>query len=206
MFRFIAGREPSRLDIVPEAAVTLDGLVTGVAGGVPSNRPVAEARIEVYRVDPETGQRMGAPVHVRTTGTDGQWGPVRVEPSWALEFVLALPGHPVTHIYRSPFPRSSSVVHLRPGRALAQADAGAGAVVLLLPPARLFRHPPRCGAPRRPRAQGRDPGRRHRRDHDPAPAAGEVGPPVVGLFNEERIVARAWPAAENRITIAELTF
>jgi hypothetical protein len=29
---------------------------------------------------------------------------------------------------------------------------------------------------------------------------------VVGFFNEERVVARAWPAAENRITIAELTF
>jgi hypothetical protein len=29
---------------------------------------------------------------------------------------------------------------------------------------------------------------------------------VIGLFNEERIVARAWPLAENRITVAELTY
>jgi pimeloyl-ACP methyl ester carboxylesterase len=206
MFRFIAGREPDRLGIVPEAQVTLDGLVTGVAGGVPSNRPVAGAMVEIHRVDPETGQRMGAPVHVRTTGTDGQWGPVRVEPSWALEFVLALPGHPVTHIYRSPFPRSSSVVHLRPGRALAQADTGAGAVVLLSRPRGYF------GIPRDAvLLDGREP-----RDVTPGVATdatttlrlppGEVGRPVVGLFNEERIVARAWPAAENRITIAELTF
>jgi len=28
----------------------------------------------------------------------------------------------------------------------------------------------------------------------------------VGLFNEERIVARAWPASENRIAVAELTY
>jgi hypothetical protein len=35
---------------------------------------------------------------------------------------------------------------------------------------------------------------------------GEVGRAVVALFNEERIVARAWPAAENRIAVAELTF
>jgi hypothetical protein len=36
--------------------------------------------------------------------------------------------------------------------------------------------------------------------------ASELGRKVVGLFNEERIVARAWPAAENRIVVAELTY
>jgi hypothetical protein len=36
--------------------------------------------------------------------------------------------------------------------------------------------------------------------------AAEVGRPVVGLFNEERIVARAWPASEGRIAIVELTY
>jgi hypothetical protein len=35
--------------------------------------------------------------------------------------------------------------------------------------------------------------------------AAEVGCPVTALFNEERIVARAWPASENRIAVAELT-
>jgi hypothetical protein len=33
---------------------------------------------------------------------------------------------------------------------------------------------------------------------------GEVGRPVMALFNQDRIVARAWPASENRIAIAEL--
>ena len=36
--------------------------------------------------------------------------------------------------------------------------------------------------------------------------AGEIGRPIVALFNEERIVCRGWPARENRITIAELTY
>jgi hypothetical protein len=36
------------------------------------------------------------------------------------------------------------------------------------------------------------------------PAAG-LGRPIVALFNEERVVARAWPVAENRIAVAELT-
>jgi hypothetical protein len=35
---------------------------------------------------------------------------------------------------------------------------------------------------------------------------GEVGRNIVAQFNEERIVARLWPAAENRIAIAELTY
>jgi hypothetical protein len=34
----------------------------------------------------------------------------------------------------------------------------------------------------------------------------DAGRAVPALFNEERIVARAWPAAENRIAVAELTY
>ena len=37
-------------------------------------------------------------------------------------------------------------------------------------------------------------------------SAGEAGRAVVALFNHERIVVRAWPASENRIAIAELTY
>jgi hypothetical protein len=35
--------------------------------------------------------------------------------------------------------------------------------------------------------------------------ATDIGRPVAALFNQERIVARAWPASENRITVAEFT-
>jgi hypothetical protein len=37
-------------------------------------------------------------------------------------------------------------------------------------------------------------------------SAAEVGRPVTALFNQERIAARGWPMAENRISIAELTY
>jgi hypothetical protein len=37
-------------------------------------------------------------------------------------------------------------------------------------------------------------------------SAAEVGLPVTAPFNHERIVARGWPVAENRISIAELTY
>ena len=35
--------------------------------------------------------------------------------------------------------------------------------------------------------------------------AADIGRNIMGLFNEERIVARAWPASENRIAVVELT-
>jgi hypothetical protein len=34
----------------------------------------------------------------------------------------------------------------------------------------------------------------------------EIGRAVTALFNQERIVARAWPASENRMAVAELTY
>jgi pimeloyl-ACP methyl ester carboxylesterase len=206
IYRFIAGREPSRIAILPEARPVLDGLVTGTPGGVQTNRPVAGAAVEVWRCDPETGARLGEALHRRTTGDDGRWGPVTVASDWPLEIVVAAPEHPVTHFYRSPFPRSSAVVHLRPARPLSAADRAAGAVLLFTRPRGYF------GLPRDsiildgaepadiPRGVARGATATLRR-----PAA-EIGRPVLALFNEERIAARLWPVAENRISVAELTF
>jgi pimeloyl-ACP methyl ester carboxylesterase len=206
IYKFIAGREPARIAIVPEALVTLGGLVTATPGGTPTNRPVAGATVELYRVAPETGERIGGAIHSGTTGADGRWGPAKIEPTWPLEIVLTSPGAPITHFYRSPFPRSSDVVHLRAGRALGSADAGAGAVVMMSRPRGYF------GLPRDVVVlDGKEPA-----DVKPGvptdslatvrlPAT-KIGRPVVALFNEERIVARAWPAAENRVTLAEFTF
>jgi len=206
MFRFIAGREPAALAVAPEARVRLSGLVTGNPGGVPSNRPVAGATVEIYRVDPATAARQGDPLLKATTAADGRWGEVVAGPVDTLEFVLAVPGHPVTHTYRSPFPRSSSVVHLRPARPLAEADRAAGAVVQMTRPRGYF------GLPRDVvLLDGREPSDVTRGVPTDATTTlrlpgTEVGRTVVGLFNEERIAVRAWAAADNRIAIAELTW
>ena len=206
IYKFIAGHEPARIEIVPEADVKLSGLVTGTPGGVPTNRPVSGASVDVYRVSPETGERVGGPVHSSQTGADGRWGPAQVDPTWHLEMVLTAPGSVTTHFYRSPFPRSSDIVHLRAARPLGPADAGAGAIVLMVRTRGYF------GLPRDVvLLDGKEP-----TDVKPGVptdgvttlrlAAAEVGRPVVALFNQERIVARAWPASENRITVAELTY
>ena len=206
IYKFIAGREPARIAIVPEPVVRLSGLVTGTPGGVPTNRPVAGATVDIFRVDPDTGERKGGAVHSATTGADGRWGPAQVEPSWSLEFVLTSPGAPITHIYRSPFPRSSDVVHLRAARPLGPADKDAGAVVIMSRPRGYFGRPRDVVL-----LDGKEPA-----DVKPGVptdsaatlrlAAGEVGRNIVAQFGEERIVARAWAAQENRIAIAELTY
>jgi hypothetical protein len=206
IYKFIAAREPDRIAIVPEAEVRLSGLVTGTPGGVQTNRPVTDASVEVYRVSADTGERIGSAIHSSRTAADGRWGPAKVDPAWYLEIVLTSPGSTTTHFYRSPFPRSSEIVHLRAARPLGPADAEAGSVVLMSRPRGYF------GLPRDiVLFDGKEP-----TDVKPGvptdaistlrlPAT-EAGRPVTAIFNEERIVARAWPASENRIAVAELTY
>jgi pimeloyl-ACP methyl ester carboxylesterase len=205
IYRFIAGREPDRIAIAPEGEVKLSGLVTGTPGGISTNRPVSGASVEIYRVSPDTGERIGGVIHTSQTGLDGRWGPARLDSSWYLEMVLTAAGSTTTHFYRSPFPRSSEVVHLRAARALGPTDAGAGCVILMSRPRGYF------GLPRDIVLFG---GKQPTDIKPGVPAdslatlrlpAAEAGRPVTALFNLERIVARAWPASENRIAVAELT-
>lgn len=205
IFKFIAGREPERIAVLPEPIVRLSGLVTGTPGGVVTNRPVAGATVEVFRVDPDSGERKGTAVHLSRTGADGKWGPAEVDPTWHLEIVMSAPEAMTTHYYRSPFPRSSNVVHLRAARPPAAADPGTGAIVLFSRPRGYFGRPRdivlldgkepadiKQGVPTDSVATLRLP-------------AAEPGRKVTAIFNEERIVARAWPLSENRIAVAEVT-
>jgi pimeloyl-ACP methyl ester carboxylesterase len=203
IYKFIAGREPERIAITPEAEVRLSGVVTGTPGGVQTNRPVAGAAVEIFRVSPDTGERIGNSIHTSQTGADGRWGPAQIDPAWYLEMVLVAAGSTTTHFYRSPFPRSSDVVHLRAARAVAPAEA-AGAVVILSRPRGYF------GLPRDVvLLDGKEPTDVKAgvpTDSITTARLTEAGRAVVGIFNQERIVARAWPASENRISIAELTY
>jgi hypothetical protein len=206
IYKFIAGREPGRIAITPEQTVRIGGMVTGAVDGVPTNRPVAGATVEINYVDRESGERRGDVVYRATTGADGRWGPATVDPTSPLEIVLTSPDAPITHFYRSPFPRSSDVVHLRAARPFIAADKDAGAVVIMSRPRGYF------GLPRDTVLfDGQEPADVHPGVPTDAAAtlrlpASEVGRNVVAQFNEERIVARAWPASENRIAVAEMTY
>jgi pimeloyl-ACP methyl ester carboxylesterase len=204
IYRFITGHAPSRIAIAPEAEVVLNGRVTGVVAGTPTNRPVEGAKVDIYRVSADTGERQGAPALSKTTGADGVWGPATFDPTTALEFVVAAPGAPITHIYRSPLPRSFAQLDLRPAAALAKEDDDAAAVVRMDRPRGYF------GLPRDAvLLDGKEPA-----DiphgvpvawHTTLKFPSLEDRPIAGEFNEERIVARPWPAKEGHMTILELT-
>jgi pimeloyl-ACP methyl ester carboxylesterase len=205
IYRFIAGRAPDRIAITREPEVTLNGAVTGMVADTPTNRPVEGAKLEVYSVDKETGARVGTALLSKTTGADGVWGPLSVASTTSLEFVVTVPNAPITHIYRSPFPRSLAILDLSPAPPLAPEDANAGAVILMNRPRGYF------GVPRDVvLLDGATPA-----DlptgvpaswHAKVKLATLEDRPVIALFNLERIVVRPWPAKDNHVTIAELTY
>jgi len=208
-YRFITGRAPVTLAITPETRVVLDGLVSGYGvdnrdGTGASNLPLVGATIAVYATDPATGARRGAALLHKTIAADGRWGPFQADPNASYEFVLAAPGYATTHIYRSPFPRSSDVIDMRVER-FAPADQAAKAVVVLSRPRGYFGlprdHISLAGQSPPPGIPPGTPG-----VSTAKVALDSVDRPVVGEFNGERIVGRTWPAADHELTIIELTY
>lgn len=210
MFRFITGQPPVSLEIAPEATVVLDGKVSGylaytARGTVPTNLPLAGATVELFATDSATGARLGAAVHRKIIAADGRWGPFTADPQARYEFVITAPGSATTHLYRSPFPRSSSIVNLR-AEQLLDTDKDAAAVVILNRPRGYFGVPrdrisldgksPPAGIP--PGVAGVSSAK--------LKLADGAGRTVVGTFNDERVVGRAWPAADNAVTYLELTY
>lgn len=209
-YRFITGRAPATLKVVPQGEILLDGVVTGLGvdnkpdgGNFVNNLPLPGARVTVYETDAATGQRMGDARHDVVVGPTGRWGPFKGDSRASYEFVVGAPGFATAHIYRSPFARSSAVVNLRAVR-MAEADRSALSVVTLTRPRGYF------GVPRdRISLDGASPPA-----GIPAGVAGvsvasarigdTVGRSVAGEFNGERIVGRAWPSSEGRVVLLEL--
>jgi triacylglycerol lipase len=118
--------------------------------------------------------------------------------------VVEVPDQPITHIYRSPFPRGSDVVHLRPARA-GKGEDGAASVVTISRPRGYFGH-------------GRDIFLIDGKVPDgvnkgvPGTSTGRLilaeGPvrSVPVRFNLESFAVRSWPRAENRLVIAEFHY
>lgn len=204
-WRFITGRFPERTSIAPESAVVLDGRITGFLGNDPTNLPLPGASIEIYETSSQTGERIGAAVHTKTVGEDGQWGPFSAKPEVQYEFVIRAEGYAITHIYHSPFPRSSNLMHFRPAR-IADADRGAGSVVTMVRPRGYFGvgrdvmsldgHSPPPGVP--DGVAGVD--RSKITLHDAQVRS------VTAVFNDERIVVRSWPLKENHLVFAEFHY
>ena len=201
MYEHIASKPPASMFIAQEPLPVLNGKVTGIAGGVYTNRAVAGAEVEIFEVDAKTGERRSVvAVHRKTTGEDGVWGPFIARADMNYEFVLRMPEQPVTHTYRSPFLRSSDVIHLRPAQ-FSKADEGADAIVAMSRPRGYF------GVDRdRFSLDGKVPPGIN--DGVPGASVGKLvfdAQPrtVMAVFNNETIPTRTWPAKDNHLVIAE---
>lgn len=204
MFTFITGRAPKKTEIVREAKPVLNGVVTGITAGTFDNIAVAGAKVEIYKIDDKTGIRQGKALLSKTTGADGVWGPFAAQPTAYYEFVVAVPGQPVTHIYRSPFARGSNYLYLRPGQ-FGKGDENAGSVVMMSRPRGYF------GVGRdRMSLDGKEPIGVNA--GVPGTSIAKVALPatpqrtVVAVFRDETIPMRNWPVADKELSIAEFTY
>jgi pimeloyl-ACP methyl ester carboxylesterase len=212
-WRFLTGEAPRTLQPVAESSIVLSGRVTGLgldplnpaSGSFSNNLPLTGARLAVYAVDTSTGARRGAAAWEQAIAEDGRWGPFAAQAGTAYEFVLAAPGYATTHIYRSPFARSSSVVQLRPER-VAEADRDAKALVIFTRPRGYFdaqRDTMRLdGQTALPGVPPQGAGVSSAKLKLP----GEAPRAVSAEFNGERVVGQSWPAAQGHVSVLELTY
>jgi triacylglycerol lipase len=208
-YRFITGKSPKTTAIRAEQSVVLTGQVSGLGvdpsdpktGNFSNNLPLVGAVVEVYATDVATGARVGAALLRKTVGTDGLWGPLTTQSGVPHEFVISAAGYATTHIYRSGFPRSSQLIHLRAER-MSEADRSAESIVTLT----------------RPRGY-LDPARDKMLLDGVAPvgvpagagsASAKIKPsggvrPITAEFNGERVTGQTWPAKESRLVMLEIT-
>ncbi len=211
MFRFLTNNLPPRPAVVREEKVILNGKIMGhyhggkVGGqGELTNLPLPGARVSIFEVAPDTGERRGGALHMKTVGADGFWGPFTGNSRSHYEFVIEHSDFSITHVYRSPFARSSSWINFRPVRN-APLDREGFSVITMTRPRGYF-------------GVGRDQIRLDSLSPPPDISPGVASQssakikitvptsrPVVAEFNSERIVVRPWPSKENRHVIAEFT-
>ncbi|MGP4026087.1 alpha/beta hydrolase [Actinomadura sp. 3N407] len=117
-YEFLNGRAPDTTRIVSQRRVSLSGR----AVLFPSNVGAEGARLEIYRVNPRNGKRLGhRPLaSYRLTG-DGSWGPFKGRGDAHYEFAVVWSETSVHHLYFQPFLRTDRLVRLltsRPGEGL----------------------------------------------------------------------------------------
>jgi hypothetical protein len=126
---FNDGEAPATTEVLPEDQIKVSGRV--VVFGL--NSPVPDLTMQIFAVDPATGERLSeAPAATVTTGARGHWRGFTATPGTFYEFVLNDPDGkwPPLHYYREPFVRSNNLVYFR---ALPPKNSLAGLLFRLLP-------------------------------------------------------------------------
>jgi len=110
-YEFLVGEAPEVVDIVPQR----DPIVlTGRAVNFPANTGREGVDLDIWAIDPDTGQRIGDEPHVSLPlDADGAFGPFVAESGAHYEWLLSAPDSPTQHhLYLQPYLRSSHLVRL----------------------------------------------------------------------------------------------
>ena len=116
MYHFLRGKAPLTTKIIPE----LFQRISGRATNFPANTGLDGATLEVWLVDGETGERVGAaPRDTFAIGPDGNWGPFKAWFGLHYELALVREGEVELNYYYEPFLRSDHLVRLNVAGGLA---------------------------------------------------------------------------------------
>lgn len=122
IYGFLTGEEPVTSRIKPE--VPDEVTLSGRALLFPFNEGVSDASLEIYRIDPDSAERLTEePDESTELESDGSWGPFSVDPLRRYEFVLRREDAQNHHFYRFTPIRSNGFVRLltsEPGSLLDQ--------------------------------------------------------------------------------------
>jgi len=116
MFEFFTGGEPATTDVIPEPPGQVT--IAGRAVIFPANFGYVGSTVELWRVDAETGRRIGRrPLETFDIGFSGDFGPVKVNGTRHYELAVVRPpfgGQPETvhHFYFELFSRSDHFIRL----------------------------------------------------------------------------------------------
>ena len=111
MYKFFTGFPPLTKYILPELFGRVE--LAGRAVLWPQNTGVAGASLEIWKVNRDTGARIGKkPAAVYAIGADGNWGPFRAKMGQAYEFNIVREGQSDHPSYYEPFIRSDYLIRL----------------------------------------------------------------------------------------------
>lgn len=112
VYHFFHNKAPENLSPVFQPIVCIGGKTLTFG----ENTPLNNARVDIYQLDPATGQRLSPdPFETWFSNSEGIWGPTNVPADTHFEFVLTPPGaNPrVIHYFREPFTHLNVMVYLR---------------------------------------------------------------------------------------------
>jgi pimeloyl-ACP methyl ester carboxylesterase len=112
VWQFFHNQPPNTLEITPESIVCIAGRMLYFG----ENTPLVNGKVEIYPVNPATGERLtGSPAHTLFTDSLGYWPAINVDANVTYEFVATppVPAQREIHYFREGFTHLNTLVYLR---------------------------------------------------------------------------------------------